>query len=309
MPDVCIICHGATVRERGVHPERGAMQLIGCIACGRYFYSVPHAMAAIAGLSDRERYTLAAMTRRASDSGAPLELTHEGMRDTIAAAPRLTLSDRLDRLLLLLADRATNYFAEVPFVKEHDFPLMFANGPKGMNELLVAAMQLGYLDENPIVTKLTIKAWDRVDQVRATQPDSRQAFVAMWFDKALDPAWDQGLKVGIERSKYFRALRVDAVQHNEKIDDRIVMEIRRSGLVVADFTGQRPGVYYEAGLARGLGLTVISTCRKDETDNLHFDTRQYNHIVWTTPADLADQLHERISATALPKGWGAPGQS
>ncbi len=83
-------------------------------------------------------------------------------------------------------------------------------------------------------------------------------------------------------------------------------EIRRSGLVVADFTGQRQGVYYEAGFARGIGITVIPTCREDETEKLHFDTRQYNHIVWKEPADLADQLHDRIAATALPKGWGAP---
>jgi nucleoside 2-deoxyribosyltransferase len=123
----------------------------------------------------------------------------------------------------------------------------------------------------------------------------------------LTPDWttygETGSRRGIERSQYYRALRVDAVQHNEKIDDRIVAEIRRSGLVVADFTGQRPGVYYEAGLARGLGIRVISTCRESETDKLHFDTRQYNHIVWKAAADLAAQLHDRIAATALPKGW------
>ena len=56
-------------------------------------------------------------------------------------------------------------------------------------------------------------------------------------------------------------------------------------MVVADFThgraGARGGVYYEAGLARGLGLPVIWTCREDMFDELHFDTRQYPHIGWT----------------------------
>ena len=66
------------------------------------------------------------------------------------------------------------------------------------------------------------------------------------------------------------------------------------------------GVYYEAGFARGLGIPVISTCREDERGKLHFDTRQYNHIFWKAPADLADQLHDRVAATALPKGWTAP---
>jgi len=172
---------------------------------------------------------------------------------------------------------------------------------------MLVAMKEGLIEEHPGDTRLTVKAWNRVDELRAARPRSRQAFVAMWFDPSLTDAWQHGLKIGIERSGYFAAIRVDALQHNEKVDDRIVAEIRRSGLFVADFTGQRPGVYYEAGFARGLGITVISTCREGETDKLHFDTRQYNHIIWTTPDDLADQVHHRVSATALPKGWEQPG--
>jgi len=306
MPDACLICRGATVHERGIHPKRGSlMEMIGCYACGRYYYSMPEARDAIAGLPDGDRFTLAALTRRASDAGTPLELMRETVKDVIASAPRLALSDRLDRLLLLLEQRSTSYLGPIPLNKERDFPLVFAMGPRGMNELLVIAMSLKLLEEKPNEMRLTIKAWERIDALRVSQPDSRQAFVAMWFDPSLNEAWLSGFKVGIERSRYFTALRVDNVQHNQKIDDRIVAEIRRSGLVVADFTGQRGGVYYEAGFARGLGIPVISTCRDDDKGNLHFDTRQYNHIIWTTPADLADQLHDRVAATALPKGWSA----
>ena len=86
-------------------------------------------------------------------------------------------------------------------------------------------------------------------------------------------------------------------EHNEKIDDRIIAEIRQSGLVVADFTGQRGGVYYEAGFANGLGIPLIWTCHDDAVENLHFDTRQYNHIVWQEPVDLRSQLVDRIAAT------------
>jgi hypothetical protein len=43
-------------------------------------------------------------------------------------------------------------------------------------------------------------------------------------------------------------------------------EIRRSRFVVADYTGQRNGVYFEAGFGLGLGLVVIPTCRADEVD-------------------------------------------
>ena len=72
--------------------------------------------------------------------------------------------------------------------------------------------------------------------------------------------------------------------------------------MVADFTGQRAGVYYEAGFATGLGRPVIWCCRKDEIDKLHFDTNHKNHIDWETPEELRDRLYRRIRATILAQG-------
>ncbi len=98
----------------------------------------------------------------------------------------------------------------------------------------------------------------------------------------------------------YKPFRIDQKEHNRKIDDEIVAEIRRSRLVVADFTqgddGARGGVYYEAGFAHGLNIPVIFTCRKDVLNKIHFDTRQYNHIVWETPVELRQRLAARISA-------------
>jgi hypothetical protein len=76
-------------------------------------------------------------------------------------------------------------------------------------------------------------------------------------------------------------------------------EIRNSEFVVADFTGQRGGVYYEAGFAMGIGRKVIWCCHEDEIGNLHFDTSHKNHIVWKTPDDLRSKLYRRIRATIL----------
>ncbi len=44
----------------------------------------------------------------------------------------------------------------------------------------------------------------------------------------------------------------------------------------------------------GLGRPVIFTCRNDELNQAHFDTRQYNHIAWDTPAELREKLKRRI---------------
>lgn len=124
---------------------------------------------------------------------------------------------------------------------------------------------------------------------------SSQVFVAMWFDSSLKAAYEQGLAVAVTGAGY-SPLRIDRSEHADKIDDRIVAEIRRSAFVVADFTEHRGGVYYEAGFAHGLGRPVIFTCRKDHLERLHFDVRQYNTIDWEQPADIVKPLQNRILA-------------
>jgi nucleoside 2-deoxyribosyltransferase len=89
----------------------------------------------------------------------------------------------------------------------------------------------------------------------------------------------------------------DRVAHLEKICDKIVNEIRGSQFVVADVSQHKPGVYFEAGFAMALNRPVIWTCREEDFDLIHFDTRQYNHIKWRTPDDLRQQLADRILAT------------
>ena len=135
-----------------------------------------------------------------------------------------------------------------------------------------------------------------MDELRRKKPESRQAFVAMWFSDVVKDAWTKAIKPALEETGY-KPIRIDLVQHNDKIDDRIIAEIRKSGLLVADFTGNRGGVYFEAGLAMGLGIPVIWTCRKDALREVHFDTRQYNHIIWETPESLKKELKNRIEAT------------
>jgi hypothetical protein len=122
---------------------------------------------------------------------------------------------------------------------------------------------------------------------------SAQGFVAMSFNPALNDAWTNGFDPGI-RSAGFRPFRIDAKDYVGGIADEIMAEIRRSRFVVADYSGQVNGVYFEAGFALGLGVTVIPTCRQDEIDHLHFDIRHLNTLLWQTPQELALKLQNRI---------------
>ena len=73
-----------------------------------------------------------------------------------------------------------------------------------------------------------------------------------------------------------------------------MLELNRSRFVVAEFTQHRPSVYFEAGYAVGRGLPVIWTCREEDYEHAHFDTRQYKHIVWRTGDELRERLYTRI---------------
>lgn len=143
--------------------------------------------------------------------------------------------------------------------------------------------------------QLVAKSHILYDQMADIRRNSSQVFVAMWFDDHMKDAYDNGFDKAIRGAGY-DPLRIDRTEHDGKIDDRIIAEIRRSAFVVADFTGHREGVYYEAGFAHGLGRRVIFTCRKEEIKDLHFDVRQYNTISWTTSEELVARLQNRILA-------------
>jgi hypothetical protein len=216
-----------------------------------------------------------------------------------------SVPERLDRALINLA-AVTSYLGQsIKISTERVNPLLLAKNGAEVVFIIQQFEQEGYTKGNttslPTEVSFTAKGLNRVADLRRGLfgPLNKQVFVAMSFDKSLDAAWTDGLKLGIEDCGYV-ALRVDAKEHNEKICDVIVAEIRKSKFLVADFSLHRNGVYFEAGMMMGLGRPVIFTCRKEDLPNAHFDTRQYNHIEWETPAELHERLKRRIQATIAP---------
>ena len=155
-----------------------------------------------------------------------------------------------------------------------------------------------YLFHSDII--VSVEGYAHLEALNKSHTESSLAFVAMWFDPSMNSVWKKGIEPAI-RATGFEAVRIDNQEFNNKIDDEIIAQIRRSRFLVADFSqgdaGPRGGVYYEAGFAHGLNIPVIFTCRKKDIKIVHFDTRQFNHIVWDTPEDLEERLRQRIAAT------------
>ena len=147
---------------------------------------------------------------------------------------------------------------------------------------------------------LTTKGWQEIDNLNKPNLESKQAFVAMWFDQQMDEPFENGiLPLEKETETGFKMFRVDKAQFNdEKICDKIIAEIKRSRFLIADVTGHRQAVYFEAGYAMAMGLPVIWTCKNDNehTDKCCFDTRQYPHVFWKDADDLKNRLKNKIMA-------------
>jgi len=146
----------------------------------------------------------------------------------------------------------------------------------------------------------TVDGWKQLEPSFLPGGDPGRCFVAMWFDDGLDSAYITGFARAIEGCG-FKPYRVKEDPTNKGITDLVLSEIRRSQFVVADFTGQRPSVYYEAGFAHGIGREVIACCQTDHLSNLAFDTRHLGHVVWNEPADLREKLSNSIRANIIPK--------
>lgn len=156
---------------------------------------------------------------------------------------------------------------------------------------------------------ITPAGWAKIDELTRGRPSSKNpAFVAMWFgaekvSKKRDRSrtemlevYTNGIVKGVELAQY-HVTRADLEEHDGGIIDKVMGDIRVAPFVVADFTGNRNGVYWEAGFARGLGRPVIHTCAKSHFKDAHFDVKHLNFIVWETVEELRERLFDRIRGT------------
>ncbi|WP_296935068.1 hypothetical protein [uncultured Desulfovibrio sp.] len=221
----------------------------------------------------------------------------------------LSMLEKSDKLLLLLEKQSSNGngFQQYVSIDFENLSLQadcWAMNTKEVKAIFSILKERELLTENPTQTlgahlsaAITAKGWERLEQLHTPNKDSAQGFVAMWFAPEMTNIYENVLALAIQSAGYMPH-RVDQREHIDKIDDEIILQIRRSRFVVADATGHRGGVYYEAGFASGLGLPVFWTCRKDAMKDLHFDVNHYNCIVWEPDKldEFRNALARRIEA-------------
>ena len=143
--------------------------------------------------------------------------------------------------------------------------------------------------------------------------DKLSCFVACAFDKK---DVDEIYSIAIEQviiELGMKPYRVDRIEHNEDIDDKIIELIKFCDVCIADLTYARPSVYFEAGFFQGLNKAVVFTARNDhftarEDDvhgnyRIHFDLQMKNIISWSSTINdktFATRLKKRLQLVTKP---------
>ncbi|HTF45182.1 MAG TPA: hypothetical protein VK641_14835 [Terriglobales bacterium] len=221
---------------------------------------------------------------------------------------------QMERLLVLLADRSPYFGAECKIDSLPAMSVRLYLPPHDIAPIRTIISQLSredFLDGDETRCRLTTKGWEVARSTRRTMRTGNQAFVGMWFNAVMDAVFDNGISPALRNCGY-APYRVDREGHNNKIDDQIMANIRKSRIFVGDLTGLRPNVFYEAGFALGLGIPVLLTCNEGtvgasagstswfkQVADSAFDVRQYVITGWDTPADLNTKLDLRIRALGL----------
>ena len=278
----CPICKGKTERE----PEQLRLQprihQYTCRSCGVFAMDFVHAEHWASELAEMvPPYKLSALLRERwiaySDKvsvhfdpfeGQPV-LNHVPVRaqDLLLRWPA-SVPDRLDRSLLNLARMAEDSDGAGTWHPTNSGPsLFFARDGREMTYHIDSLISWGWLvrEGARALVCVTPEGWQRVQELRELAPrKDAPVFVAMWFggkddQKEMLQLYKTGIEQGVEDAGY-KCTRSDLTPHNDWIMDKIIADINVAPFVVADFTGNALGVYYEAGLARGRGIPVIQTC-------------------------------------------------
>lgn len=278
---------------------------VDCPRCGRYFI----VRSALVNLKNSKpsQQQLANLSGWLREN--PEVIIHTQNLDNLLALKSPTVSERAEKLMVEIEkyssfigeevsisyDKTANHWLSISWSQNSD-ELIYLVEKFLLNERNWVLDTLMFFSGKTV--RITPSGYAYLDQLRQGRGEGVQGFCAMWFNETVTSIWTEVIEPAIADAGY-RPVRIDKVNHNNRIDDEILAQIRRSRFVVADFTGDRGGVYFEAGFALGLGLQVIWTIRDDELEKVHFDNRQYNFLQWNHDdlPSFKKALQGRIEAT------------
>ena len=245
--------------------------------------------------------------------------THDWFKNLRNMGFPQTVNEKLNALLKAYADIVKDDYNKIVAVEQHlelvsDIAAKNLDEIKGLNRLLGELEYIGpdlaHIDSR---VRLTAKGWLRIDDLSKSISTNDSAFIAMWYNP-LTARFREAAIHAVTACGY-KPIIVDDTEFNGFIMDEVITLIRQVRFLIADLTcmpeedsetkvtgGVRGGVYWEAGMAYGMGKPVIQTCMATEESNrrIHFDLKQYRTIFWKEDELITDSIIDLINPVKNP---------
>lgn len=145
------------------------------------------------------------------------------------------------------------------------------------------------------VTEISVRP--TVFRVPTTKPEQDLVSVMMPFDMAFKSVFT-AIKTACKEVK-LRCQRADDLWDHPEVINDVFSLIYRSHVVVCDFSGRNPNVFYEAGIAHTLGKVVIPIVQNE--GDIPFDLRHLRFIKYLDNMEgrleLTKQIAEKLRTT------------
>jgi hypothetical protein len=341
----CPVCEESLIQEPEPLKNKNGESCV-CPRCGSFHYLKQ----ALQGeIFQQNRHLISAWIRRQNDIGIhrpfvpsvnKLEEVDEWYKSLKYQGFPITVTEKLNALLHVYADLVGDNLGRRIKVPEH--PEIVArvavknmNDVKELTRLLDETGEIGsyFIFSGEFEIQIKIEGWKKLGLLKKNISTDDSAFIAMWFDDST-----RDYRTAVQQSLLFcgyQPLVVDQIEFNGFIMDKVLALIRQSRFIVSDFTskpehvengeiqrGVRGGVYWESGLAYGMGKQVIHTCQDNEESKkrIHFDVKQYRTLFWKpeelklairpvelqiTNPNFKEQLVQRILGTIGKGNYGS----
>lgn len=324
----CIFC-GSNYTSRPI--DDTTMIICSCENCGEYEISTDalqdfkNGLPKENDLAENKHLISGYIYEMYSEKQPNVSILTNNIKDIYAIAKvKSTMEHKINRLLIHIYNN-TNHYGSYVYIKKNHTSICYAKNRDEVENLCKALGDLGFakvsaFGAESMQCKLESNGYKLIEERLQKVSIEKQCFIAMWFNEELLKEALSSIKKAIEYTGFEPFVSINE-HHNDDICDGIVANIKKSNFMIADFTGQRQSVYFEAGMALGLGKTVIWTCREDWFNNsacfqktakldgqdvqvqicdegkVHFDVNHYKFIVWKDSDDLYKKLVDRIEAT------------
>jgi hypothetical protein len=310
-PSKCPVCH-RQLATRITGSGSSDWLRVDCKTCGLFQVPDITAQTYLETLSDVARPRLSYWLRQAERPSTPrtsVELGDDVVRAVMTRGLFPMPRQQADNAILLAGDllRALDPNGLHSFTDPLETAAIIgASNAEGVrfifDDLINRKLFRGVANTGGAQIGLSLEGWDRYEQLRRSDQQSRLAFMAMPF---IEPDLSVLLEI-FQKAVADTGFDLERVIDNQGaglIDDQIRVKIRRSRFLICELTGNNQGAYWEAGFAEGIGIPVIYTCEKSAFNSPlskpHFDTNHCATVIWDLSelGDAVTRLKAMIRAT------------